>query len=56
MFSGDKDYITLDDLCNILGSAFDMKREDCETLFNLVDKEESGHIKFGKITQIVHMY
>ena len=50
MFSGDKDYITLDDLCNILGSAFDMKREDCETLFNLVDKEESGHIKFGKYT------
>ena len=42
MFSGEKDYITSDDLCSILGSAFAMKREDCETLFRLVDKEESG--------------
>ncbi|XP_072024236.1 lysophosphatidylcholine acyltransferase 2-like isoform X3 [Amphiura filiformis] len=46
MFGGDKGYITSEDLTRILGSSFEMKKEECETLFKLVDKDESGQITF----------
>ena len=48
MFGGDKDYITSEDLHRILSSAFDMTKDECDTLFSLVDKDDSGQIRFSK--------